>query len=837
MTVMQDMPSSTTMELETPFAESFPASAEGTGAALGLLPWTEAASPFAETLGSQAGSDSQESQIVAEAFETLRDEAFDGALAELIAETSEAADARLQGEQPMQLSEQRWQLADAHLAPIRFEAEQCVQRFIDHVANLDPAALAPGELQEVLDRFDPGPSSVSPAGEEFLGGLLRKAKSVVKSVAHAAGTVARAALPILGPILNQLKQLIRPLLQRVLQIAINKLPVGLHEPALMLARRFGLAEAESPVGSELEAEDELVGEGFAASPVTVVDPQTLAESLDAALAESVLGGETLEQGESFGHDPDRGAEPQAGNQLEALAEARGAFMNTLQAAADNQDVQPAVEQFIPAILPALRLGLYLVGRPKVVSFLAGYLAKMIGQWVGPTLSQPLSSAIVDVGLRLIGLEQGPPGKLDAETVPATLAATVEDTVRRLSEQPEHVLEDEGLLQAAVSEAFEQAVAANFPATMVRPDLRIAPSLGGTFVTLHPRSPYAYKTFSRVPEIELSTAQASGLRTFRGVTVDAALRALGLALPAKFRVHIFEAGPGTTLPRLARLERISRADLRGYRHLHPLTVANAAALLREPRLGVDVPDRFLESRHRIAVGQRFFFLEPIGQSPTPAPPSSRRAGACDATHPSDSRMWISLRRGEGRLALYFSEADAQKLAADLAGKPTSTAFLRALVRAVRSATAAIGRSDGTVQIPREVEFEPSSEQLVRHDQRHDQRHDYRHDQRHDYRHDQRYDYRHDQRLEHRRDHRSRHVPPALRARLRRHILAAASTAVSHWARTHGQEFVRAAQHPGCGVTVRIHVRGLPIEVAGAFHGGRSAAAAATTVTVAPGRSRP
>jgi len=809
MTVTEETPGGFTMELETPFAENFPVAAEGTPASVGYLAWSETASPFAETIGHQIGPDSQENQIIAEAFESLRDEAFDEALAGLITETSEAADARLQGEQPMQLSEQRWQLADAHLAPIGFEAEQCVQRFIDHVASLDPAALSPGELREVLDRFDPGEVSVSPAGEEFLGSLLRKAKNVVKSVAHAAGTVARAALPILGPILNKLKELIRPLLRRVLQVAINKLPAGLHEPALMLARRFGLAEAESPLSSEGEAEDESVGEGFTASPVTVVDPQSLAESLDAALAESVLGGETLEQGESFGHDPDRGAEPEAGNQLEALAEARSAFMNSVQAAGDNEDVRPVVEQFIPAILPALRLGLRLVGRPKVVGFLAGFLAKMIGQWVGPTLSQPLSRAIVDVGLQLIGLEQGPPGALEAEAVPATLAATVEDTVRRLSEQPEHVFEDEGLLQAAVSEAFEQAVAANFPTTMVRPDLRIAHSLGGTFVTLHPRSPFAYKEFSRRPEIEVSTAQASGLRSFRGITVDAALRAHGIALPAKFRVNIFEAGPGTTLPRLAQLERISRGDPHGYRQLHPLTVANASALLREPRLGVDVPDRFLESRHRIGVGQRFFYLEPIGQSPVPAPPASRRATACDANHPSDSRMWISIRRREGRLALYFSEADAQKLAAELAGKRTSTAFLRTLVRAVRSATAALSRSDGTVQIPHEVELEPTSEELVRRDHRHDQRHDHRH-------------------------HR---VPATVRARLRRHILAAASTALSHWARTQGQEFVRAAQHPGCGVTVRIHVRGLPIEAAGAVVGGRSAAVAATTVTVEPGRSRP
>jgi hypothetical protein len=377
---------------------------------------------------------------------------------------------------------------------------------------------------------------------------------------------------------------------------------------------------------------------------------------------------------------------------------------------------------------------------------------------------------------------------------------VEDTVRRLAEQPEHVFEDEGLLQAAVSEAFEQAVAGNFPATLVRPNLRIAPSLGGTFVTRHARRPYAYKRFSRVPEVDLTAAQAAALTTFRGVTVDAALRAIGITLPAKVRIHIFEAGVGTTLPRMARLEKISGAR-RAYHQLHPLTVANASALLREPRLGVDVPSRFLASRHRIAAGQRFFYLEPIGQSPTPISAAGRESG-CDATQPSDARMWISLRRGDARLALYFSEADAQQLAAQIAARPGSTAFLRALVGAATAATRAIGRGDGAVRAPREMEVEIGAEAEAT-----------------------------------RRDHRGRWLPPALRTRLRRYIRASAATALSQWARTHGQEFVRAAQDPACGVTVRVHVRGLPVNAAGPTVGSTSARAAATAVTVEPGRRRP
>lgn len=118
-------------EVETPFAETLPAG-ESEPASLGFLSWTETVLPFAEgTVGLEAEGETAE--IVAEAFESLQDESFAEALAELISETSEAADQRIQGEQPMQLAEQRSRLADAHLAPIGFEAEQCIQRFIDHV--------------------------------------------------------------------------------------------------------------------------------------------------------------------------------------------------------------------------------------------------------------------------------------------------------------------------------------------------------------------------------------------------------------------------------------------------------------------------------------------------------------------------------------------------------------------------------------------------------------------------------------------------------------------------------------------------------------------------------
>lgn len=817
---------------ETPFAETGPFG-ESTPESVGLLPWTESPSPFSERDLAGFEREDEQTELFLETFEDLRDESFDEALAELVAETSEAAGVGVQGERDDAFGAQRQLLAEAHLAPIGAEAERCVQRFIDHLAPVDPETISQSELEDLLERFDPGAASVSPAGEQFLGSLIKKAKSIAGKVVSVAKKVV-SKIPFLGAILGKLKGLIHPLLKRVLGMAIGRLPAALQQPARDLARKIGIGELEGESFDELEdeAEEETLAEDFAGAPVNVLDPETLGESFDAVLAGSLISPETLEQGEAFGHQ-DAGEVP-TGTEMEQLAAARGRFMNRVRDAGDGEDLGPAMEQFIPAILPALRLGLKLIGRTKVVNFLAKYLAQLIGKWVGPQLSVPLSRAVVDVGLRVIGLEHDGRGELEAEAVPAMLASTVEETVRRLAEQPEHVLEDEALLQVAVAEAFEQSVAANFPATLVRPDLRIAPSLGGTFVTRHARTPHAYKKLTRTPEIELTQAQAAAVRSFGGVTLDAALRAHGLTLPGRFRVLVFEAGTGTTLPTLARLEGIvGPSGTHGaYSHLHPLTRANATALLREPRLGVDTPSRFLQSRHRIAVGQRFFHLQPVGQRPTSIPAPTREEPSCDPGTPSDRRMRLDVRRGEARIALYFSEADAQKVAGALGSDPTSPALLKTLLEALRAAGRSVGRSDGAVRIPAAAapatappgapapsptatggNVDGQSEWEAQWEAQWEAEWERRASTR--------------RRRTHRRSHR---LSPGQRARLRRRIRAAASTALSAWARTGGQEFVRAAQDAKCGVTVRIRVTGLGAQ-------GPGGVGAPATVTVTPGRVRP
>jgi hypothetical protein len=62
-----------------------------------------------------------------------------------------------------------------------------------------------------------------------------------------------------------------------------------------------------------------------------------------------------------------------------LEEARDQFIQELNNLKDGENAEPYVQNFLPAILPALRLGIRLIGRPRVVKFLAQLLAKLISK--------------------------------------------------------------------------------------------------------------------------------------------------------------------------------------------------------------------------------------------------------------------------------------------------------------------------------------------------------------------------------------------------------------------------------------------------------------------------
>jgi hypothetical protein len=751
-------------DLEWRFAEAESGEGEAIPEALGFGPWSEGLSPFAETYGGERLSSDSE-HLLAEAFAELRDEAFDEAVAYLAEETEQTIADRF-GDEAGYSSEERERFGDAHLSSARFEAAQYLERLEEGLTGSDVGSLSEQQLDEVLDRLDPETTGLTPAGEEFIGALVRKAKSAVKFVAKAAkgvvSTVGKVAGGLLGPVLSKLKALINPLLRRVLAIAIGRLPAPLQPAARMVAKRL-TSEAEAETESEAESESE--GEMEAGiSPANLTDVEAISESFDAALAEALVG-EAAGEMEAF-ESYDEGEEPL--RHLETLAEARGHLIDRLRTASDDEDLGPEIERFVPALLGALRIGINLVGRSKVVNFLAGYLSKMIRGWVGPSVAGPLSSAIVDTGLRLVALEAEASEHLSEEAAPVALAGLIEDTVRQLAEQEDYVLENEDLLALATSRAFGRAVATNFPARFVRPGLQQAPTLGGTFVTRRPRNIRSYRKYSRTPEVELSAQLADMLPTFGGQMVGAALRAAGATFPMKARVHIYEARVGTTLPRMIRLDRAAGAG-RGYvssTALHPLTPAAAAALLREPALGVAVAPGFLRSRARIAVGQRFYLLEPLGAQPGLAATTTRAAaGRTGASH---SWTVLNLRRSRVVVGLYLSEADAQQIAAAMRGGQGGPALLAALVQGYRKADGSFAKPLGRLRILREDQED--SEDLSAS--------------------------------------RARLIAPAVLGAFRKQLRAWVLPALASWARTNGEAFARAVADPQPGVTVRLVLTAVP-----------------------------
>ena len=761
--------------LESPFAEALP-EPNSARAVRGFEPWQSSLTPFAD--GEDQGIAEESDESFEEALADIRDEDFHEAVAMLAEETEAAVGERFTNETPLYTRE-RERFAEAYLSGVQFESEQYLTELEAGIAGLDMGGLSETQIDTKLASFDPNPGELTPAGEEFLGKLVNKAKKAVKFVTKAAKKASKLAAPFLGPLLKKLRRLVQPLLKRVLSLAIGRLPAPLRPAARTLADRLmaKAGVAQTPATAPMIA------------PAVSVDSEALADSFDYMLGEAMtLDEAVLAESETLDTGEDEAVEEC--RDLEALAAARGELIDQLDQADERTDLTPVIEQFAPVVLMALRTGIGLVGRPKVVGFLARYLAQMIGKWVGPTQARPLANAIVDTGLRMIMLESEQDESWnEGEIVPAALASIVEDTVRRFAENEDYVFEDEDLAQVALADSFGEAVATHFPQDHVRSELQLAPSLGGAFVTRRARALRPYGKYNRTPEIEVSAKMADRLPAFGGTSVGAATRAAGGSFPLRARLHVYQAKAGSTVPAMLRHDR--RVGAVAY----PLTHGAAGLLRREPGLGGKVPARYLKSPRRIAVGQRVYVLEPVG------PGGFNRGGGTPA---APSRSWLSILRGGGQVVvgIYLSETEAQAIAESMRQGRGHGVLLKALLDTFRQSS----RSDA--EVPGEAfgeegeEFDQFSARTIA------------------------------------------RFPVGFRDMLRRRISAWILPALAGWVRSSGEAFLRATAHPGSGVTVRIQLSGVPGLVQATAGKAPSLTSLARSlrgspvisITVAPGRAR-
>src|SRR5574341_586822 len=385
-------------DLESPFLDRYePISAETSGATelTTSSVWQQLESPFVSQLAMESvEGENPQAQLYAQLLAELHDEEFDEVIAELVQEASAMYEDRISqefGDSAMQRAAAQEAVRD-YLEPLVHEAEELLETVGQAMSERDVASMSEDQLEEWFEQFEPNRSDLSPAFEGFLKGVMKKVKKIAKGVAkvvkkHGLKVAATIATGGMNIILGKLKKLVRPLLNRVLKAAIGKLPPRLRPAAKLLAKRFlGVGETDTTAEGE---------EGEA----TGADTEDIQREFDVQMANSLMA-EDMEESETALAEYQADLEEPEESEYDVLQDARARFVDRLADLQKGEDAKPAMEEFIPAILVALKLGIKIIGRPRVVNFLAGLVAKLISRFVGKDMATSLSRALVDTGLRL-----------------------------------------------------------------------------------------------------------------------------------------------------------------------------------------------------------------------------------------------------------------------------------------------------------------------------------------------------------------------------------------------------------------------------------------------------
>lgn len=552
-----------------------------------------------------------------------------------------------------------------HFEPLMRETASAIDTLSARYAPQESAGIVEHELEAFVDGYAPS-EAMAPEFENFFGKLLKKVGKVAKAAVGTAWKGIKALA--LAPLLRALKSHVMGFLKGAVQRVIGRIPAPLQPAAQMLARKlgFGIKAPQAPATPTADATavpdaPPTLDAAPAVEPTATADTGVAQEELDAQLAGTLLSANE----ESMEAELAEAAAttPPAVPVYAELDDARERFINELQGLRDGESPEPAMQNFLPALMPVLSMASKAIGHDRLAGFVAGAISPLVGRLIGPAQAPALAKALASAGLKLLNMESSEEIEPERLAAPA-VAATVEETMARVAALPAEVHADRELLEAFTLEAFEAAAAANLPAVLSeaayaqRPDLLEAgvdaawpmmPATGG---------PRRYKRCTQTFTVPLSPHLAAELETFEGAPLaDFVQDQLGLPDNEELQaeVHLYEALPGTTLADIARGERETLgpglSDEALVEQLHPLTPQAAAALLQRPGLG---RAWWARSRHRrLGGGQRFYALMPVGAHAQ----RQRRK-------PLHLRVVLDMVKDEVRACVFISEVKAQKLAVQL-----------------------------------------------------------------------------------------------------------------------------------------------------------------------------
>lgn len=687
-------------------------------------------SPFSSTYDSFLQEHQAVSPLAGEYVDLLHelnDDEFVESLFELSRELEDSWSNKISNEAAMgeRFAPFAAQQAEEYFTPVVFEAEQMIENAAQHFSGNNLADHSETEVEKYFNELQFEHRDFTPAQEQFFGSIIKKVKSVVKKGVALAkkGVAAVGKLMPIGIVLKKLKALIKPLVNKVLRFAINKLPKNLQPHAHDLAKKFlgintapkgsvskgtpGVSVTSPQTGTGTDAvtadtnqdttttdsnQDKTsnanVTENAEASTTGNLD--NVQSEFDNYLANLLFSSEeyetedlVMEYESSYDNLQREFNYESGGMNLPSIETARAQFINELKDLQPGESPSPAIEKFLPAAIlalqPVIKIAISIIGRQKVINFLAGLLSKLVAKYVPENVAKPLAASIIDLGMSAIGFETYEMNKSDLAY--EAIANTIQETIQNLGALNESVLNDQELLMAETLEAFEKAAADNFPSQMIKEDKRPA-SEPGNWVLMPRNGPkHLYKKYTRVFEKELNNRILTTLTTFRGVSLSDFLKdKLGLDpnQPVKARIHLYQGIPGTKLYLINRYEKVpglGESVPKGYVQFHPLTVLAASLLLGEPKLGKNFSSKYTTRRYETAVGQRFYYLEiqgaklksvpvaltshthkltgEISQEVVPATPNS-----------SDIQGVLNFVRSEIRFNLFFSEEVSKSIVEQL-----------------------------------------------------------------------------------------------------------------------------------------------------------------------------
>lgn len=319
------------------------------------------------------------------------------------------------------------------------QLEASIDHFSDYLERNMNTVGSDASFDNIVDAYDiPGTQY------GLFGWVKKKVKKLFKKVKKVAKKVWKGVKKFASKFnfvkiaLNKLKRMLKPFLRKIIGRVLKYIPARLRPLAKKALRRFGItADIESFYGA-----DAMDG----ANPNVDDIIQQFNQQVESITSQGFTGTDEFGSFDSNQNNP-------------ALQQAIHSYARSLATDGMN-NLQENTENFVTAVLTAIRIGIRIIGRKRVIRFLAKQLAKLIKRWVGRRLAYPISKAVVKGGFRILNLEvpDGESNEVQIATISANMIGAAAVQLEGLSDE---TLESPAAVSATVNEVIVGNLADQF----------------------------------------------------------------------------------------------------------------------------------------------------------------------------------------------------------------------------------------------------------------------------------------------------------------------------------------------------------------------------------------